>query len=98
MRPVDVTADGLVGCGVFGRRGYLATVATEQGGDDGNDGNDGAVILVRGGVSDALVFHLPASRVRSVSPTQRTVTIDADVGDFVPRLGDRGTVELHLVR
>jgi hypothetical protein len=36
--------------------------------------------------------------LRSISPSRRTVTVEADVGDFVPRLGEGGTVELHIVR
>lgn len=83
----------LLGYRVRGRHGELGIVVDRRGfrgtGDD-------PTILVRGGVSDALLYHVPATRLRSVSRATRTATIDVDVADFVPRLGDDGSVELHL--
>ena len=84
----------VAGYSVIGRHGFLGTVVrarAEQG-----DGED--EIVLRGGISDALLFFVPATLVRSVSDRTRTVDVDVDVGDFVPRLGADGTVELHLAR
>jgi len=84
----------LVGYSVIGRHGFLGTVV----------GNESAsrqpaeeMIVFRGGISDSLLFHLPATRLRAISPSRRTVTVEVDVGDFVPRPGERGTVELYIV-
>jgi hypothetical protein len=85
----------LDGYSVFGRHGFLGTVVGNEG---ARDDPAGGTIVVRGGISEALLFHLPAASLRSISPSRRTVTVEADVGDFVPRLGEGGTVELHIVR
>lgn len=76
----------LAGYTVIGRHGYLGTVV-EGGGDP---------IVFRGGISDALLFHVPAAMVATISPGSRSVTLEVDVGDFTPRLGEDGRVELHL--
>jgi hypothetical protein len=91
MPPLASSIDGY---SVFGRHGFLGTVV----GNDRAPDDPAGTIVVRGGISDALLFHLPATRLRSISPSRRTVTVEADVGDFVPRLGEGGTVELHIVR
>jgi hypothetical protein len=85
----------LVGYSVIGRHGFLGTVV-------GNDTAPGhpaeETIVFRGGISDSLLFHLPTTRLRSISPSRRIVTVEVDVGDFVPSPGEGGTVELHIVR
>lgn len=52
-------------------------------------------LLVCGGVSGALTYHVPLSHVRDVSVETRTVRVDLDVTDFVPMLRPDGTIELH---
>lgn len=85
----------LVGYSVIGRHGFLGTVV----GSDTAPGHSAEeTIAFRGGISDSLLFHLPTTRLRSISPSRRTVTVEVDVGDFVPRPGEGGTVELHIVR
>jgi hypothetical protein len=85
----------LVGYSVIGRHGFLGTVV----GDDSASGQPAEeTIVFRGGISDSLLFHLPATRLRSISPSRRTVTVEVDVGDFVPRPGEAGKVELYIVR
>jgi hypothetical protein len=84
----------LAGYRVIGRHGFLGTVVDV----DTVLGDGEESIVFRGGISDALQFHVPAALVRSVSTRTRTLTLDVDVGDFVPRLGQDGTVELHLGR
>jgi hypothetical protein len=85
----------LVGYSVIGRHGFLGTVV-------GNESASGQpaeeTIVFRGGISDSLLFHLPATRLHTISPSRRTVTVEVDVGDFVPRQGEHGTVELYMVR
>lgn len=83
----------LVGYRVIGRHGELGIVVD---GEVFRGAGDGPTIVVRGGVSDALLYNVPATRLLSISREARTVTVDVDVADFVPRLGDDGTVELHL--
>lgn len=62
-----------------------------------NAGSDSQVIVVRGGVSDALTYFVPAARVRTLSPEGRTVRLEIDLTEFVPRLRQDGTVELRAL-
>ena len=57
---------------------------------------EGSTLVVRGGVSDALVYRVPAMRLVTISRETCTVRADVHVADFVPSFGDRGTVELRL--
>jgi hypothetical protein len=78
---------------VLGRFGEIGrVVATEPG--DGNSETIG--LVVRGGVSEALVYHVPQERLLRVSPERETVYADVDVADFLARLDKGGTVELRL--
>lgn len=83
----------LVGYRVLGRYGELGTVV----GIELAPGDiDASALVVRGGVSNALVYLLPSRRIVGVSDENCTVTADADVTDFVPLLSDDGTVVLRL--
>jgi hypothetical protein len=84
----------LDGYSVVGKHGVLGTVVDV----DTTVGDGEEVVVFRGGVSDALQYHVPTTLVRSVSPRNRILMLDVDVGDFVPRLGDDTTVEPHLNR
>jgi hypothetical protein len=53
-------------------------------------------LVVRGGVSEALVYHVPEDRLVRVSAERSTVYTDVDVADFLARLDKGGTVELRL--
>ncbi|HLG09420.1 MAG TPA: hypothetical protein VI409_12205 [Gaiellaceae bacterium] len=57
---------------------------------------DGPALVVRGGVSEALVYLVPSRRIVSVSTESCTVTVDADVADFIPVLRDDGMIVLRL--
>lgn len=83
----------LIGWRVLGRQGELGLVVDAQ---DPAGAPDSSKIVVRGGVSDALRYHVPATRLVSISPVTRTVRVNVDVADFVPSFGDGGTVELRL--
>jgi hypothetical protein len=89
-----VDSAALAGYQVDGRHGRLGTVI-----DPGSEGREAeeAELLVRGGASDALYYHVPASSVARVSTERRTVMLDLDVIDFTPRLRDDGSVDLHLI-
>ncbi len=83
----------LDGYSVIGTHGFLGTVVEVD--TLVADGKE--IIVFRGGVSDALEYHVPADQVQSISALDRTLIVDVDVGDFVPRLGTDGTIELHLL-
>jgi len=83
----------LVGYRVLGRYGELGTVVEVERVE--GDVDDRALV-VRGGVSDALMYHIPSRRVVSVSSEAGTVIAEVDAADFVPRVIDDGTVVLHL--
>lgn len=82
----------LVGYRMLGRQGELGHVVDLEGLEEVPESS---TLVVRGGVSDALVYHVPAVRLVSVSHETGTVRADVDVADFVPSFGDRGTVELR---
>lgn len=86
---VDHLAD-LVGYRLLGRYGELGMV------EGASSPDDDLTLVVRGGVSHALVYHVPGRRIQEVSAARRTVTVDVDVADFVPSLADDGTVVLEL--
>ncbi|HET9437818.1 MAG TPA: hypothetical protein VFO64_06430 [Gaiellaceae bacterium] len=52
--------------------------------------------MVRGGVSSALLYVVPARRIEAVRPDRRTIVLDVDFHDFVPSLRADGIVELRL--
>ena len=87
-------AAALIGFTVDGRHGRLGTVIDAE----GEPRAEQAELLVRGGASDALYYHVPASVVADVSGATATITIDLDVTDFTPRLREDGSVDLYLVR
>ena len=88
----DILGSVLVGFRVIGPHGELGRVVE----CDGRRGAGASTIVVRGGVSDSLVYHVPTERLRSVSRDTRVVTVEVDLADFVPRLAKNGTVDLHL--
>lgn len=85
----------LTGFRVDGRHGRLGVVIDAE--SEGREVEQ-SEILVRGGASDALYYHVPRAVVTVVSRERRTVTLDLDVIDFTPRLRDDGSVDLYLVQ
>lgn len=83
----------LFGYRVRGRSGDLGIVVEEQW--SLRDDID-LELVVRGGVTGALVYLVPRRAVLDVSDERRTVTVDADAADFVPALRDDATVVLDL--
>ena len=78
---------------MLGRYGELGTVVDVE---LVPEAIDGPVLVVRGGISKALVYLVPSRRIVGVSTESCTVATDADVADFVPLLTDEGTVLLRL--
>lgn len=84
---------GIVGFEALGRHGALGVVV------DADEGGERApAIVVRGGISDSLVYHVPWASVRSISSKDRRVVLDLDLADFDPYLREDGTVDLRLAR
>lgn len=81
----------LVGFRAVGRYGELGVVVESQ-----QSLTRGAGIVVRGGVSSALLFLVPEARVHSIEPARRLVRLDVDLADFTPSLLGDGTVELRV--
>jgi hypothetical protein len=82
----------LLGFRAVGRHGALGVVVPSP----HEVGDDSSEIVVRGGVSQALLFFLPPERVRAVSSDDGTVVFDVDLADFVPNLREDGWVELRI--
>jgi hypothetical protein len=83
----------LVGYRMLGREGELGRVVDCE---EFDGAPETAALVVRGGVSDALLYHIPSMRLIGVSHETRTVSADVDVADFVPSFGEGGIVELRL--
>jgi hypothetical protein len=84
----------LAGYRVLGRQGELGRVVNWEGLEGASESS---TLIVRGGVSGALVYHVPAMRLIGVSRETGTVSADVDVADFIARFGEGGTVELRMV-
>lgn len=82
--------ESIVGFEAHGRYGALGTVV-----DIECDAERPHTLVIRGGVSKALLFLVPCARVRAVSARTRTVILDVDLGDFDSSLLPDGTVELR---
>lgn len=53
-------------------------------------------ILVRGGITRALYYHVPTRALRSVSLDRREIVVEVEVADFAARLREDGSVDLYL--
>jgi len=87
------------GWSVSGRNGYLGLVVSEclvDSTEIGPDDQKARQLLVRGGTSDALYFHVPAELITTVARGRCDLRIDADVSDFLPHLRADGSVNLFL--
>lgn len=80
-----------VGFKALARHGQLGVVVDVERSADGGP----TAIIVRGGVSEALTYYVPAEHVRHVSSASRRVHLDVDLADFVPYLNQDGTIELR---
>ncbi len=83
----------LIGYRVLGRHGELGTVV-ETNGIEAHEHD--ASLVVRGGSTDRLVFHLPVTRITEVRPRRRLVLSEVDVTDFEPSLNEDGDIDLRL--
>lgn len=83
----------LVGFRALGRAGSELGIVVERGRDAAGALDE---IIVRGGVSAALVYVLPSACVRAVSLERKAVVFDLDLIDLVPTLQPDGTIELRV--
>ncbi len=86
----------VAGWSVSGRNGHLGLVVSDGRGegDSGLDDLEARRLLVRGGTTDALYFHVPFELITSVARGRCDLKIDADVSDFVAHLRPDGSVDL----
>lgn len=89
--PGTLASRAIVGFRVHGRNGELGVVVDLTGSEEANS----RLIVVRGGVSNALTYYVPVDRVRAKCSKNRTVHVDIDLADFVPHLEEDGTIELR---
>lgn len=89
----SLDARRLVAWTVTGRHGLLGNVVERERGHSADD----AHLLVRGGTTDVLYYHVPLMLVTSVDAVRQTIVIDADVADFTTHLRPDGSVDLFFV-
>lgn len=87
---VGTSVAALIGYRALGRHGDLGVVTRTK------RHSGSSIIVIRGGTTDRLLFEVPATRVTEILHWQRTIAVDADVTDFVPRITKDGEVELRL--
>lgn len=86
--PADASLEGFQ---VRGRHGVLGTVSQHRRGSSAS-----GMLIVTGGASQLLRYHLPVSSIRAVAPRAGTITVDLDVADFLPRSSPLGEIDLFL--
>lgn len=86
--------DRVTGWTVSGRHGRLGRVVDS---DDCDRSTDSEHLLVRGGTTDVLYYHIPLKLVRQVAMTRRSIRIDADISDFTAHLRADGSVDLFHI-
>lgn len=84
----------LAGWAVSGRNGHLGIVVSDEGNELGRDDPEARRLLVRGGTTDALYFHVPVELIMTVARGRCVLKIDADVSDFMAHLRPDGSVDL----
>jgi len=92
-RPRDISS--LVGFSVRGRNGDLGIVVAT--GRDRGPAAPEPELLVIGGRSFLLRFHIPVSHVSWASSEDGLVAVDVDVADFRAELAEDGGVELRVL-
>jgi hypothetical protein len=87
-----VRLEDVAGWTVSGRHGQLGHVVPPEDGDWGTE--DHPLLLVRGGISHALFFHVPVELVTTVARGRCDIHIDADISDFTAHLRPDGSIDL----
>lgn len=90
--PVAERLPDTMGFEVLGRHGGLGVVV----GVGERSAPEDWELVVLGGRSSLLRFHIPRSHVRRISLDSRTVDVDADVLDFTARPTPDGAIELYM--
>jgi hypothetical protein len=86
----DGSSETVLGFSALGREGELGVVVGVH-----DRPREPRIVVVRGGVSNALTYYVPMSRLRNVSRETATLELDVALGDFTPHLREDGTVELR---
>jgi hypothetical protein len=89
----EIDARSLVGFEVRSPGGPLGVVVDPE--SSGREDRP-AALVVRGGVSRALFYHVPVSLVSSISPARRSLSVRARSGDFDAQLRLDGSVDLYV--
>jgi len=92
-RPTDIAS--VVGFSVRGRNGALGIVVG-AGRGRGPAAPEPELVVV-GGRSFLLRFHIPVSHVSRSSPEEGLLDVDVDVSDFRAELAEDGAVELRVI-
>jgi hypothetical protein len=90
-----VPLEDVAGWTVSGRHGPLGRVVQPESADW--DADEHPLLLVRGGRSRALLFHVPLELVTVVARSRCEIRIDADVSDFSAHLRADGSVDLFPI-
>jgi hypothetical protein len=85
----DVDLEASIGFEARGRHGALGVVVGVS-----RTGPASLVLVICGGVSRGLVYHVPGALVTAISRSRRFVVVDADLDDFHAVLRADGTIEL----
>lgn len=86
-----LTLPDVAGWTVAGRHGPLGHVVPS----DNEDRPSGSTsLIVRGGTSHVLYYHVPVALVTRVALSRRMLQIDADIADFTAHLRPDGSVDL----
>ena len=79
---------------VTGRHGPLGRVVPHT---SAGRATESQSLLVRGGRTHVLYFHVPVARVTHVLRRARIVQVDADIADFSAHLRPDGSIDLFPV-
>lgn len=53
-------------------------------------------LIVCGGMTELLYYHVPTHAIMAISPTRQAIAIALDARDFYPRLCQDGSVDLFI--
>ena len=87
----DAVLPDVSGWTVTGRHGPLGRVVPQA---SAGRATESQSLLVRGGKTHVLYFHVPVALVTHVMQRARIVQVDADIADFSAHLRQDGSIDL----
>jgi hypothetical protein len=84
----------LAGWSVSGRNGHMGIVVSDEAYEARPADLEARRLLVCGGTTHALYFHVPIELITTVAQGRCALKIDADVSDFMAHLRPDGSVDL----